>query len=152
MAQERNTQIKLNIEKDLKLEGHESRLGQVFRNLMENAITFSPQQGTIYVTATREGSLKDSSKETTPGWICVTVEDEGRGLQPGKEEAIFNRFYTERPETEKFGTHSGLGLSITKQIIEAHNGIIVAENHKTPEGKIVGARFIVRLPSAKITA
>ena len=147
MALERNTQIQLNIEKDLTVEGHESRLGQVFRNLMENAITFSPQQGTIFVKAARERSREASGTEPASGWICVTVEDEGCGLQPGKEEAIFNRFYTERPETEKFGMHSGLGLSITKQIIEAHNGIVLAENRVTPEGKIIGARFIVRLPS-----
>ena len=143
MAQERNTHIQLDIEDGLIVSGHESRLGQVFRNLMENAITFSPQDGKIMVAATREKPEKESGQE----WVCVTVEDQGRGLPPGKEASIFNRFYTERPETEKFGMHSGLGLSISKQIVEAHNGIIMVENHKSPDGKIAGARFIVRLPN-----
>ena len=144
MAQERNTQIQLNVENDLIVVGHESRIGQVFRNLMENAITFSPQDGKIIVSASRETSTEDASRE----WITVIVEDQGRGLSPGKEAAIFNRFYTERPETEIFGMHSGLGLSISKQIVEAHNGVIKAENHKSSTGKIAGARFVVQLPCA----
>jgi len=142
MAKERNTTIELSIEKELMVLGHESRLGQVFRNLMENAITFSPQQGRIVVTAAQE--IPD--KKASSSWVRVTVEDQGRGLPPGKEDSIFNRFYTERPETEKFGMHSGLGLSISKQIVEAHNGTIVAENIKTAEGTITGARFLVHLP------
>lgn len=145
MAQERNTKIVLDVEKELIINGHESRLGQVFRNLMENAITFSPQQGTIMVKAVCEHSKNGPNND----WIVVTVEDQGRGLPPGKEKDIFNRFYTERPETEKFGMHSGLGLSISKQIVEAHNGIIMAENQKTAAGKITGARFTVRLPSTE---
>jgi len=144
MAQERDTRIQLNVESDLIVSGHESRLGQVFRNLMENAITFSPQNVKIIVSAARETSDEDTSQQ----WITVIVEDQGRGLPPGKEAYIFNRFYTERPETEKFGMHSGLGLSISKQIIEAHNGVIKAENHKSPAGEISGARFVVQLPNA----
>ena len=59
---------------------------------------------------------------------------------------IFNRFYTERPKGERFGTHSGLGLSISKQIVDAHGGTIMAENRKDADGKVLGARFTVRLP------
>ncbi|MEX2449750.1 MAG: stimulus-sensing domain-containing protein [Rhodospirillales bacterium] len=148
MAAQRATKIHLVLQENLTVIGHESRLGQVFRNLMENAVTFSPMGATITVTAVRETS--DAANKTGGGdRIEVTVEDEGRGLPPGKEKAIFGRFYSERPETEKFGTHSGLGLSIAKQIVEAHRGTIRAENRKTPDGEIAGARFIVRLPAAQ---
>ncbi|MGE0733117.1 MAG: ATP-binding protein, partial [Alphaproteobacteria bacterium] len=71
--------------------------------------------------------------------------DQGPGIEPGKEKDIFNRFYTHRPQEAKFGTHSGLGLSISKQIIDALGGSIVAENIHEPGGKITGARFVVRL-------
>ncbi|MDH3702993.1 MAG: ATP-binding protein, partial [Alphaproteobacteria bacterium] len=80
----------------------------------------------------------------------VVVEDSGPGIPEAKVSAIFDRFYTERPKGEKFGKHSGLGLSISKQIIEAHGGTITAEN-RHPEGDpktIAGARFVVRLPVA----
>ncbi len=77
------------------------------------------------------------------GWAEVVVEDQGPGIPAGKEEAVFERFYTERPKTEKFGTHSGLGLSISKQIVEAHGGTSRAENREEP-----GARLIIRLPMA----
>ncbi|MGE0722859.1 MAG: stimulus-sensing domain-containing protein [Alphaproteobacteria bacterium] len=119
---------------DLTVPGLESRVGQVFRNLIANAISFSPPGGTIWLRAARAG-----------GMVAVQVEDEGPGIPEGKLESIFERFYSERPEGEKFGTHSGLGLSISKQIVEAHGGTIVAEN-RTSEGRIVGARFVVRLP------
>ena len=112
--------------------GKEGRLGQVFGNLIANAISFSPAEGEIHLTARREGA-----------WIFVTVDDQGPGIPAGKEEDIFNRFYSERPAGEKFGTHSGLGLSISRQIVEAHNGGIRAENRATG-----GARFIVKLPAA----
>jgi two-component system sensor histidine kinase ChvG len=68
-------------------------------------------------------------------------------LPPGKFDAVFERFYTERPEGEKFGTHSGLGLSISKQIIIAHHGQIQAENIER-DGRICGARFVLSLPEA----
>ncbi|MEQ8193839.1 MAG: stimulus-sensing domain-containing protein [Rhodospirillales bacterium] len=141
MAEQRDTRIDLNLDGELTVIGHGSRLGQVFRNLMENAITFSPVGGTITVNAARE-RIDGKTR------VRVTVEDEGRGLPPGKETAIFGRFYSERPETEKFGMHSGLGLSIAKQIVEAHQGTIRAENRLTPDGKIAGARFVVTLPAA----
>ena len=115
----------------------ESRLGQVFRNLITNAISFSPPGGTIRVAAERHGDF-----------VRVAVEDEGPGIPEGKLGAIFDRFYTERPVGEKFGTHSGLGLSISKQIVEAHHGIIRAENRSDAQGRILGARFVVELPAA----
>src|SRR5262249_23522653 len=81
--------------------GIEDRLGQVFRNLIVNAISFSPAGGAIRLAAGRRG-----------GFIEVTIDDEGPGIAPDKIEKIFERFYSDRPEGEKFGTHSGLGLSI----------------------------------------
>ena len=76
----------------------------------------------------------------------MAISDGGPGIPEGKLEAIFDRFYTERPAGEKFGTHSGLGLSISKQIVEAHDGTIEAENRKDESGRVCGARFTVRLP------
>ena len=128
---------KVNLEiaaaESLTITGLEGRLAQVFRNLIVNAVSFSPPGGTITVRATREGPF-----------ACVDVLDQGPGIPAGKEKAIFERFYSERPEAEKFGTHSGLGLSISKQIVEAHRGIISAGNRN--DGGGTGARFIVRLP------
>ena len=115
---------------DLSVVGLEGRLAQVFRNLIGNAVSFSPPEGKITVRADRHD-----------GAVRVVVEDQGPGIPKGKESEIFSRFYSERPEKEKFGTHSGLGLSISKQIIDAHRGTIDAEN--TNGG---GARFVVRLP------
>jgi len=117
--------------------GLEGRLAQVFRNLIANAVSFSPPDGTIRLGLTAQD-----------GVVTIVVEDEGPGLPEGKFRAIFERFYTERPKGEKFGTHSGLGLSISKQIVEAHGGTIRAENRTRPDGGIAGARFIVRLPMA----
>jgi len=118
--------------RELPVLGKEGRLGQVFRNLIANAVSFAPTDSEIRVNARREGA-----------WAVVTIDDEGPGIPPGKEEAIFDRFYSERPAGEKFGTHSGLGLSISRQIVEAHGGSLSAENR--PRG---GARFTVRLPGA----
>ncbi len=115
----------------LTVSGLEGRLAQVFRNLIGNAISFSPPGGKLFLEARRDR-----------GYVTVKVRDQGPGIPTGKEEAIFSRFYSERPEEEKFGIHSGLGLSISKQIVEAHKGNISATN--TDEG---GAVFTVRLPS-----
>jgi two-component system, OmpR family, sensor histidine kinase ChvG len=122
---------------DLAVMGHEDRLAQVFRNIVANAISFSPANGTIRIAASRQS-----------GYVVVSIEDDGPGIPPGKLDAIFGRFYSERPQGEKFGTHSGLGLSISKQIVESHHGTIRAENRVTRDGKILGARFIIRLPAA----
>lgn len=121
----------------LMIKGLEARVGQVFRNLIGNAVSFSPPAGIITLRIFRE-----------PRVVTVTVEDQGPGIPPGKEQSIFNRFYTERPEGEKFGTHSGLGLAISKQIVEAHRGLIYAENIVAEDQMVKGARFVVRLPAA----
>jgi len=116
--------------------GIESRLVQVFRNLIGNAISFSPPNGVIVLESKRDGRF-----------VRVQISDDGPGIPDDKLEKIFDRFYSARPEGEKFGTHSGLGLSISKQIIEAHGGRLWAENRRDTDGKIRGARFIVRLPA-----
>ncbi len=119
----------------LVVNGMDSRLAQVFRNLIANAFSFSPPGGAVTIAATGDQAT-----------IEVTIDDNGPGIPDGKEEAIFERFYTKRPEGEKFGTHSGLGLSISKQIVEAHGGAITAENRHDGEGRVTGARFSVQLP------
>ncbi|MHA1113178.1 MAG: stimulus-sensing domain-containing protein [Alphaproteobacteria bacterium] len=121
----------------LTVPGMEGRLAQLFRNLIDNAVSFSPPGGTIEVGARVEGSV-----------VVVTVADGGPGIPPDNLEDIFERFYTERPEGEKFGTHSGLGLGICRQIAEAHDGEIRAENRLDPQGGVIGARFVVRLRRA----
>jgi two-component system sensor histidine kinase ChvG len=81
------------------------------------------------------------------GRIIIQVEDEGPGIPEDKLKAIFDRFYTERPQGEKFGTHSGLGLSISQQIVEAHNGTLTASNRRDSQGRVLGARFTIDLPA-----
>ncbi len=122
-------------------EGVEVRLGQVFRNLLANARSFSPPGGRIDVSISRRAAGTPDDDDV----LTVTVSDEGPGLPPGKEEAIFDRFYSERPASEAFGGHSGLGLSISRQIVTAHGGAIRAENRLNPDGAVIGARFIVTL-------
>lgn len=116
--------------------GIEGRLVQVIQNLIGNAISFSPDDGKITLSIARE-----------KGWIVARCEDEGPGIPAAKLEAVFDRFYSERPGHEKFGAHSGLGLSICKQIIEAHSGTITAENRLGLGSKTIGARFVVKLPA-----
>ena len=116
--------------------GHDSRLGQVFNNLIDNALSFSSPEGEIRIRARRE-----------PGRIVVTVDDDGPGIRAENMESIFERFYTDRPESDDFGQNSGLGLAITRQIVEAHRGTITAENRIAPDGRIEGARFTVCLPT-----
>jgi two-component system sensor histidine kinase ChvG len=120
--------------------GHDSRLGQVVDNLIENARSFSPAGGTVRVTCRR---LKSH--------IEVSVDDDGPGVQPDAFQKVFERFYTDRPQ-QGFGQNSGLGLSISKQIVDAHGGTIWVENRAgAPDADgtptIAGARFIVRLPA-----
>ena len=121
----------------LHVNGMEGRLAQVFRNLISNAISFSPAESVITITIRAEN-----------GDIRIDVDDDGPGIPAGKEQAIFDRFYTQRPGGEKFGTHSGLGLSISKQIIEAHEGTLIASTRLAETGEPLGARFTVRLPLA----
>ena len=125
-------------EGDLSVVGVEARLVQVFQNLVDNAISFSPPGGRVVVSVRR-----------VEGGVRIDVEDDGPGIPENKLAAVFDRFYTERPKAEKFGTHSGLGLSISKQIVEAHRGAIRAENRRDRAGNITGARFVVELPAAE---
>ena len=120
----------------LKVVGVEDRLVQVLRNIVTNAKTFSPPGGAILIGARLDNGL-----------VTITIDDQGPGIPDGKLEAIFNRFYTERPADEAFGTHSGLGLSISKQIVDAHSGLISPENLTGPDGKTIGARFTICLPA-----
>jgi two-component system sensor histidine kinase ChvG len=121
--------------------GHDSRIGQVIDNFIDNARSFSPAGGSVRVIGRR---LRDH--------VEVAVEDDGPGIRPDALEKIFERFYTDRPE-QGFGQNSGLGLSISKQIIEAHGGRIWAENRIAAtvgadgEPQMLGARFVVRLPA-----
>ncbi len=115
--------------------GVEGRIVQVFRNLLGNALSFSPARGQVWVRARPIG-----------GMVEVAIEDEGPGIPEQKLESIFERFYSERPSGERFGQHSGLGLSISKQIVEGLRGTISAENSRGSDGKVSGARFVVRLP------
>ncbi|MBC6440250.1 MAG: stimulus-sensing domain-containing protein [Rhodospirillales bacterium] len=119
------------------VQGVEDRLVQVIRNLLGNARSFSPAGGTVTIGCRRSGR-----------WLDITVADQGPGIPSGKEEAIFGRFYSDRPEGEKFGTHSGLGLSISRQIVEAHGGTIQASNILDEDEQTIGARFAVRLPAS----
>ena len=116
--------------------GLEDRLGQVVRNIIDNALTFSPVHGKVKLKVNRKG--RDA---------IVTIDDDGPGLPQNNIENIFKRFYSERPEEEAFGTHSGLGLSISRQIIEAHGGQIIPSN-RMKDDKILGAQFVIQLPLA----
>jgi two-component system, OmpR family, sensor histidine kinase ChvG len=148
------------VSRDYIVTGHDSRLSQVIANLLENAISFSPKNGRIFVSAIR---LPKN------GEIEISVEDEGPGISDENLEKIFERFYTDRPES--FGQNSGLGLNISQQIVAAHRGSIWAENRTSPhpvgfnagepipvpKGEAIfacgarercswGARFVIRLP------
>ena len=131
------------------VQGHDNRLGQVFKNLLDNALSFSPAPGTVWLRMSRD--------EQT---ILITIEDQGPGIPAEKFEKIFDRFYTDRP-VGSFGNNSGLGLSICQEIIKAHHGQIRAENRientvqrASPsdlgvvETHIAGARFIIQLPAS----
>ena len=120
----------------------EGRLVQVFRNLLENAVSFSPEGGTITVLIRREADK-----------IVVVIEDEGVGFPISGLERVFERFYTDRPDMTMGDGHSGLGLSISRQIVEAYGGTIEAENRYAVESAAavdtepqpIGARLIVKL-------
>ncbi len=137
--------VSLNLEGDEQasfvVPGHDSRLGQVIDNLIDNARSFSPPGGTVRITCRH---LKNE--------VEIIVDDDGPGVDPETLEKIFERFYTHRPH-QQFGQNSGLGLSISKQIIEAHEGRIWVENRQAPAAAVdeapavLGARFIVRLPA-----
>ena len=111
------------------------RLVQILDNLYANAVSFSPKGGTITVSLEREGDR-----------ALLVMDDEGIGIPEGKTDAIFSRFYTERPKSESFGQHSGLGLSISRSIAEAHGGSLVASNREASGNRPGGARLTIELP------
>jgi two-component system sensor histidine kinase ChvG len=125
--------------KQFVIPGHDSRLGQVINNLIDNARSFSPPDGTVRLTCRR---LRNE--------VEIVVDDDGPGIRPDALEKIFERFYTDRPQ-QGFGQNSGLGLPISRQIVEAHAGRMWAENRRSAAGDgplaVLGARFVVRLPA-----
>jgi two-component system sensor histidine kinase ChvG len=118
--------------------GREGPLGQIFRNLIDNARSFSPPDQPVVVGL---GKARNTA--------VVTVSDCGPGIPPENLETVFQRFYTSRPKGQAFGGNSGLGLSIARQIAEAHNGSLVARNRVTEDGRVVGAVFLLVLPEAQ---
>jgi len=147
----RHTSMEENRKVSYKVIGHDSRLGQVFTNLMDNARSFSPPGGSVRLT------LRPAKDWTANAlWregLEVIVDDDGPGITADAFERIFERFYTDRP-SQGFGQNSGLGLSISRQIIEAHGGRITATNRTgriCGDGTVpvLGARFIVFLPRSR---
>lgn len=131
-----DTKIVLDLpeESGLYVKGSTDRLSQVFGNLLSNALSFSPPEGRVTVRVLVQNDT-----------IMVQVDDEGPGIPENKLQTVFERFYTERPQHESYGEHSGLGLSISKQIVDAHGGQIWAENLRGAGGNIKGTRFNVVL-------
>ncbi len=124
----------------LKVRGQEGRLGQVITNLVDNAVSFSPADGVVVITV-----------KQTPQTVEILIDDEGPGIPEDRLAIIFDRFYTDRPQSEALrGKNSGLGLSISREIVHAHGGEIWAENRRAagaaPGSRPSGARFVVRLP------
>lgn len=143
---------------DYIVEGHEGRLGQVLTNLIDNAASFSAPGGQVRVRIARSGSD-----------LVITVDDDGPGIPPDSLDKVFKRFYSDRPQSDRTqAKNSGLGLSISKEIVRAHGGRVWAENrlavpgvsvgeNDLPELKerripgVAGARFTVVLPTARRT-
>jgi two-component system, OmpR family, sensor histidine kinase ChvG len=139
-----NVRVTLTCEGDartLTVPAHDSRLAQVLNNLIDNARSFSPEGGTVRIACRRRREQ-----------VTIVVDDDGPGIRPDALEKVFDRFYTDRPH-QGFGQNSGLGLSISRQIIEAHGGRIRAENRiggaadGSGEPRVLGARFVIRLPA-----
>ncbi len=118
--------------------GHDIRMGQVIDNLIANALSFSPPDGSVRIHAMR-----------LPRQVQITIDDDGCGIRADALDRIFERFYTDRPNVEEFGQNSGLGLAISRQIVLAHRGSISAENRIGKDGKAVGARLTVVLPASR---
>jgi len=129
--------LSLDLEAPAIVQGLDERIGQVFRNLVDNAMSFSPDGGMVHLAASRVDRA-----------VRVVIDDEGPGIAPENLESVFNRFFTERPAEHGFGRNSGLGLAIARQIVESHGGRIWAENRTDAEGAVIGARFVVDLPLA----
>ena len=123
------------------IQGREGPLSQVFRNLVDNARSFSN-------LADGDGAQVRVAVQRIGHEIIASVEDDGPGVPPENLETVFERFYTARPKGAVFGGHSGLGLSIARQIVKAHGGHIQAQNRRGDDGRILGARFVVHLPES----
>ncbi|PCI54907.1 MAG: histidine kinase [Alphaproteobacteria bacterium] len=119
---------------DIYVSGSEGRLTQVFQNIIANALSFASVKTKIKILVKMKANR-----------VTISIEDEGPGIPESQLEKIFERFYSERPKHEEFGRHSGLGLSICRQIVTAHNGIIYAENKLDRSGAVTGARFVIIL-------
>jgi two-component system sensor histidine kinase ChvG len=136
--------------------GHDARLGRVITNLLDNAISFSPEGGVVAVRARRAGDE-----------VEIVVDDDGPGIPPDRLDTVFERFYSDRPQTDSTtGKNSGLGLSISRGIVDAYGGSIQSSNRLTGDGVspptqldhpllkgrrqpgVAGTRFTVRLPAA----
>ena len=143
--------------------GHDSRLAQVVTNLIENACSFSEPGGAVRVALERTSARKEPEGNQFCDHVVITVDDDGPGVPPHALERIFERFYTDRP-SQGFGQNSGLGLSISRQIVEAHGGRIWACNRPSELASVragsperddgdemtrhgAGARFVVELPA-----
>ncbi|HUF86509.1 MAG TPA: sensor histidine kinase [Thermohalobaculum sp.] len=140
-GEERGVEVIASLPPDrLMARGLEGRIAQVVTNLLDNALSFAPDGSSIRIGAER----------LPRGTIRISIEDQGPGIPEANLGSIFERFYSERPDAEAFGTHSGLGLSISRQIVEAHGGRIWAENLRPPgtprDAPPKGARFVVELP------
>jgi len=123
------------------IRAYETPFAQVLRNLIDNALTFSPETGKVTVIAKKDGNR-----------VIFTVDDEGPGIPEDNLDTVFERFYTQRPKGATFGNHSGLGLAICRQIITAHRGTIHAENRVNADGQIMGARFTVDVPRQRASS
>ncbi len=132
--------LDLAVEGPARVMGRDGPLGQVLRNLIDNARSFSPTGREVRVSLSR-----DDSEGPLP--LRIRVDDDGPGIPPENLETVFERFYTSRPPGAAFGSNSGLGLSIVRQIVAAHGGQVTATNRLGPSGKVEGARFEVALPS-----
>jgi two-component system, OmpR family, sensor histidine kinase ChvG len=152
-----------NLSADYFVLGHDSRLAQVVTNLIDNACSFSEPGGVVRVALERTSARREQEGERFFDHIVITVDDDGPGVPPHALERIFERFYTDRP-SQGFGQNSGLGLSISRQIVEAHGGRIWACNRPTELASVripsaepdnfdeatrhgAGARFVVELPA-----
>ena len=132
--------LDLAVDAPARVMGRDGPLGQVFRNLIDNARSFSPTGATVRIAVRR-----DETDTLLP--LRIAVEDDGPGIPPENLETVFERFYTSRPRGAAFGSNSGLGLSIVRQIVEAHGGRVTATNRLDASGAVKGARFDVALPA-----
>ena len=130
----------LNPDAPVYIRAFETPFAQVLRNLIDNALTFSDVDGEVRLDV----SLKSRGEKD---YVVITVDDDGPGIPADNLETVFDRFYTQRPKGSQFGSHSGLGLAICRQIITAHKGRIWAENRQDAANEAVqGARFIIEVP------